>query len=639
MLFMCCRRWLQCLLACAVFWPIWVGAWATHPHLHVEHAWVEDVAHNMDWAAAQQSTLTPYSGLLSRGYSNSPLWIRLRIVPSLALESATDHLYLRLRPMHLEDVVLYDPLQTPPQRPPVGDLHPVSHTSLPSTTYLQRIPLGSGPRDLWLHVRSSSARLVYAEVLTPVELRGSELHVNQLSAVYLAVMSLLLLWGGLQWISHPDRRMAWFLGWQAVSVLLGSVMLGYAYWYASSHLPVSGLHWLVNVLTLLALVCYAVFGHFLLRDLGPSPWSRRLVWCMVALSAVLLGLMLSGQERVALQAHTVLSIGMPMAFLWLALSRGEHVVHERRSQRRGLSRPVLLTFFALGVLFWASPNVVLMGWWTHICSTLHMGLVASLGISLLMVLVLQYRSWLQVRNFTQLRTLAHESSFKAEKELGHRKEIERMLAMLGHELRTPLAAMRMMLADREMGEGWRQRMRRSVQEMNQVLERAVQSGQLEAGSIACNMGRVDVRQLLVDVLAELDAQQRVEMPSGAQGPVWVHTDLMLLKMVLRNLLDNALKYSPPGSPVRLQLGPPDASGAWWVRVSNEVGRAGQPDPALIFSKYYRSPLAGHRSGSGLGMFLAEGLARNMGGQLRYEPMEGHVQFTLYMGAVTPGEPT
>ena len=631
MLFMCSRWGPKWLLWVALAWPLWAGAWASYPPLQIEQAWVEDHGGQMDWAAAQRSTLTPYTGVLSRGYSNSPLWIRVRIVPSTQLRYVTDHLYVRLRPMHLEDVVLYDSMQIPAQRPPMGDLHPVTGSSLPSTTYLQRIPLGHGPRELWLHVRSSSARLVQAEVLTPVELRSSELHINQLSAVYIAVMGLLLLGGALQWVSRPDWRMASFLGWQGVSVLQAGVLLGYAYWYLSVYLPPSSLHWLVNILTLLGLLCHTTFAHMLLRDLGPTPWSLRLIGLLMALSLLLLALMFWDHDRIALQAHSWLSMLVPLVLFALAWRAPGQLPTERRSQRRALSRPVLLLYLGLVGLLLAWPQWVTQGWWVFNGFTLYVGQVATLGVSLLMVLVLQYRAWLQARNFTQLRNLAHESSFKAEKELVHRKEIERMLAMLGHELRTPLAAMRMMLADRDMGDEWRLRMRRSVNEMNQVLERAVQSGQLEAGSIVCNLGPVDLAQLLADVLAELDAQQRVALHLSQSGPVWVQTDPMLLRMVLRNLLDNALKYSPPASPVQLDVTAPDDSGAWQLRVINRVGRAGQPDAAQMFTKYYRSPLAGHRSGSGLGMFLAEGLARSLGGQLTYQPMDGHVQFTLSMG--------
>lgn len=69
---------------------------------------------------------------------------------------------------------------------------------------------------------------------------------------------------------------------------------------------------------------------------------------------------------------------------------------------------------------------------------------------------------------------------------------------------------------------------------------------------------------------------------------------------------------------------------WSVVVTNAVGRSGLPDPERVFEKYYRSPKASYRSGSGLGLYLVLGLVQEMGGNLRYEPQDEIARFILTM---------
>jgi signal transduction histidine kinase len=122
------------------------------------------------------------------------------------------------------------------------------------------------------------------------------------------------------------------------------------------------------------------------------------------------------------------------------------------------------------------------------------------------------------------------------------------------------------------------------------------------------------------------------MAVGEVAPV--RTDPQLFSVIVSNLIDNALKYCATDALVEvridsaLQRGIPGVL----VEVSNLSGPAGMPDPRKVFRKYYRAPGAHGKIGSGLGLHIAAGFAKKLGGRLRYLPTDEKVKFTLWIPA-------
>ena len=108
----------------------------------------------------------------------------------------------------------------------------------------------------------------------------------------------------------------------------------------------------------------------------------------------------------------------------------------------------------------------------------------------------------------------------------------------------------------------------------------------------------------------------------------IFTDGALFKIILNNLLENALKYSPPGDPVVLQVMAPDSSPQMLLKVMNRVGHSGAPDKARVFEKYYRSDLAQTTTGSGLGLYIVRALTQLLGGQVDFAHEDETVIFSI-----------
>jgi signal transduction histidine kinase len=114
-------------------------------------------------------------------------------------------------------------------------------------------------------------------------------------------------------------------------------------------------------------------------------------------------------------------------------------------------------------------------------------------------------------------------------------------------------------------------------------------------------------------------------------PLSIQTDGRLLRIVMSNLVDNALKYGKEGEQVDVEL-LADGEHLCMV-VSNAIGIAGLPDSQRIFEKYYRAPRAHAFTGSGLGLHIAAALAQLLGGELRYQPTDERVVFELRLQAI------
>lgn len=621
----------------AWLWLVALGvaapAWATD-HV-VERAFVEDPSGNWTWDEARSRPLTSFDEVLGRGYGKGTLWVRLRVDPAVTGAAPADTLHLRVRPAFLDELVLFDPLQSPLPRAPVGDRYPLRAQDQPATSFLLNLPAGDAPRDIWVRLRTTSTRLAHFEVLNETDLRVSDAKLIHMGGLYLALVGLFIVWGLVHAILRRDRLSQVFTAYQVVSLMHGATSLGYTRLFAPAWLSPVALDRAFSALALVVVFFSAAFALLLLDEVAPGRRRPKLLAGLAVLS-VLLGLQLMGQVRLSLAINNLVILLLPPLLLLLAVRSRPHpgrlpggeVPLPKNVVIGYLSPLVLLT------LLTAVPNSGLLP--PHELNLYVIGLY-NVPTGFLMLGLLQYRAQLLFRQRSLLKIEAEQAHRRAEVEREQRLERERMLDMLGHELKTPLATLRMRLGDRQIPAEISARLAEPINEIREVIERTVQTGQVESGGIRLQWQSCEPDALVKDWLRALPGAERVVLDldldrgrdAGSQASV--RTDPYFLGVIVRNLLDNALKYSPDGSPVTLTLALPGADGAWSVTVSNLVGRASRPDPAQVFRKYWRSPSAMYRSGSGQGLYLVFRLAALLGGRLTYEPDAGPVRFKLTLG--------
>jgi len=210
------------------------------------------------------------------------------------------------------------------------------------------------------------------------------------------------------------------------------------------------------------------------------------------------------------------------------------------------------------------------------------------------------------------------------------------VATASHELRTPLAAVygaarTLLRTDIEIPGDQRDRFLEIIvsetERLTAIVSQILLAGQLEEGRVDVTTAATDLKPLAESALdsARLRAPEQIELRLEQNGvPAVALADEDKLRQVLVNLLDNAIKYSPDGGEVVVEL----EGGNGRVRLAVRDRGLGIPpgEHERIFEKFYRLDPALTRGvgGSGLGLFISRELVGRMGGSLtvRSQPDDG-----------------
>ncbi|SCA56953.1 putative Histidine kinase [Candidatus Terasakiella magnetica] len=216
----------------------------------------------------------------------------------------------------------------------------------------------------------------------------------------------------------------------------------------------------------------------------------------------------------------------------------------------------------------------------------------------------------------------------AMQERSKNEEKARFLAMLSHELKTPLSVIRMVLGANTISDQMRETAEQAVNDMDFVIGRTKDVEQLDAEKIELHLSDCDIVENLNEIIETLAQADRFTIVGGPLAII--ESDKHLLMMVLSNLLHNAIKYSDPKKSIILELGHIQRNGVEMVEISiaNYPGQAGWPDPDMVFTKYYRHVKAHRITGSGLGLYLVSGLTTLLQGAIEYKPDEELIRFVV-----------
>jgi signal transduction histidine kinase len=596
-------------------------------HIVARH-WVEDPSGQLGLDEVSKLALRPFSGTLSAGFGHSVIWLRLRIDPSVRPTGPLDaeRLVLRIRPVYLDEIGVFDPAASQSRLAVTGDRHHPRDQELQTLDFTVPIDRGQAPRDVWLRLKSTSTRQISVQVLKLTDLERTQ-RVQELAfSVYIGMIFLLVIWGLLSWGFSRERLIGAFAVKQLAAWAFALTSLGYLRVFWPAAWPAAWLDGLGSVFSILAVSTAVLFHVLFVGEFDPP---RPLVWLhrfALALLPIKLGLLLADQPVLALQINMTEILLMPPVLLVSALlARGWQ---RPADQRPVLAKSVVVGFYVLllGVMLLAAlPGLALMAGGEV---ALYIVQVHGLLTAFLILLMLQYRKHVLSRQQQETVLALERSRLQAQQEREVSREQAKLLEMLAHELKTPLATMLMRLDAQASGGP---EIARAIREMTGVIDRCIQANQLSDKRFVPEWVACDAAQVVRDAVASCSQPARVHLDL-APGPM-VRTDSQLLFIVISNLLENACKYAREGTPIEValkaQAGDPTR---WLVRVSNEPGRAGLPDPKQVFQKYYRSPQARRSSGTGLGLYLVWHLVKLLGGRVSYEPDGGRVHFVVCLPA-------
>jgi PAS domain S-box-containing protein len=220
----------------------------------------------------------------------------------------------------------------------------------------------------------------------------------------------------------------------------------------------------------------------------------------------------------------------------------------------------------------------------------------------------------------------------------HEEKVDRMksefISIASHQLRTPLAAINTyanLLAsgyEGKLNKGQQQHLDvilGAVDRMNVLISTLLDIAKLEEGALSVRIKKTDVGELLKTALLEMDqliTDKKIKLTVDfPKKKILVDCDPLLLGEVYRNLISNAIKYTPEGGSVKIK-----------VRLKNDeltfrVDDTGYGIPEnlqdQVFTKFFRATNIQRRdtSGTGLGLYMARQIAEVLGGQLNFRSRE------------------
>jgi len=163
-----------------------------------------------------------------------------------------------------------------------------------------------------------------------------------------------------------------------------------------------------------------------------------------------------------------------------------------------------------------------------------------------------------------------------------------------------------------------------AQRLTTIVDTLLSVARLEAGDMQVDLAPTDLRAAVSDAVTIVQEGAAVnghhfvvELPDE---PLQASADREKLGQILRNLLDNAVKFSPGGGTVTVEAH--RRAGRIEVRVVDQGDGIPEAEREHIFSKFHRADSTGGYGGAGLGLFIARGLVLAMGGRMWVDSAEG-----------------
>lgn len=234
------------------------------------------------------------------------------------------------------------------------------------------------------------------------------------------------------------------------------------------------------------------------------------------------------------------------------------------------------------------------------------------------------------------RTLAHErrlSQLKSD-----------FVSSVSHELRAPVAAMRLMAENLETGavptetrqREYHRHLAEECRRLGALIDNVLDFARIEQNHKMYAFAETDVNALVHDALALMQpraAQRRQELTSDLQliepPPV---CDGLAIRQALVNLLENAIKFSPEDTPIRV-ISRAASDSLWELSVHDDGPGIPSTEHEKVFERFYRlgSELRRETQGAGIGLSIVRHIAEAHGGRVRLESEAGKgATFTLVL---------
>jgi two-component system, OmpR family, sensor histidine kinase SenX3 len=213
-------------------------------------------------------------------------------------------------------------------------------------------------------------------------------------------------------------------------------------------------------------------------------------------------------------------------------------------------------------------------------------------------------------------------------EIKRNEEHESFINSVTHELKTPIASIRLYLETLQsrtltdaQRRGFYDIMLADAERLHHTVDQVLKAGaasqkRKSVGRVPVDMAALARECVNVAVLRHHLQPASIELDAHDEGPLVVRGDAEELRTVIANLLDNAVKYSPEAVRVSVSVAAPEPQTVW-VRVQDRGVGIPKKQLKRIFNRFYRVQARGlkHVKGTGLGLYIVRTIARAHGGRV------------------------
>ena len=610
--------------------PLWAEESEPEDHI-VSRSVFRDKSAQLQVADLNPANFSPVTGIFAGGYTRDAIWMKLVVRP----HAGHGPLQLRIRPAYLNHLTLYvpDPVTSGWKTQTSGNAMPWKDRPYPAMTLGFTIhPVE--PTTYYLRLTTLSNTQLSVEAIDATTAAKAEIQFFLWQGFYLALLLWIIFWAINDFLLSRDHLILIFATVHGVFLVYVLALMGFISLLlpTSSHIPILSF-WSVT----LAVFSSLIFHRSLLLAVQINRIARWSLNGMLTVSGVAIGLLLSGQTANALQLNSLLALfSAPVLLISALTAQGDAL----------LSKNTIRFFYGLlsiYVVFYILPILgILSGNFWSLYGALLQGIVSAS----LFGIMLHRRTCRLIEQEAQAQLQLTLSAQQLGQQQLQLAEQSRFMAMLTHELKNPLAAIRLTLNTLTRGQDplsdkRQHRIDQALNDIDALVERCALSDRIEHGqNIVPQRVPVDITGLVSDVVKRYMPGGRLNIVAPGDT-VTVSSDPQLLATAIGNLVENALKYSPADSPVEVRIrradGPGESTGLPGVMVDvlNQPWQAGFPDAERAFDKYHRGERAFHRGGSGLGLYLVKGIAGQLGGDVSYRKRDERIQFSLWIPETPP----
>lgn len=582
---------------------------ASNVHILNNGYWL-DTASDTSLQQASNEDFISYRGPLTLGYVKSPVWLKLHIS---AIPDGQPTV-LRFRPTNPQEITLYDPTIGGFEN---AGIQRSGRATPPDSTDFDSIDLGfvidpyPHSRDIYLRIDTPTSVIADLELL-PLKKAHKEARDRAiLMILYICLLLATAIWGFLHFLITRKRIFAIFFIRQIYSTIHIALLVGLYRFAFAEKLGILIGEWLYNLVIITILIPAMYFDVLLFKEFKTPKLYRNIPFVLSGLCLINLVILLFGHSGLALQLSTNLHFAAAICLLIPAFMT-------RVITNDPLSNVAVWILirggFVLSLAIVFIPILGLNNLIEYRADIVMNILILYAFVSAIQFMLLLYISQKRLENRAQKalidERIAHS---KLIEESRQRIEKENYLAMITHELRNPLAAIKLLAGSRDHVD----KVHRAINDMTHIIDRVTQYQTQENNEYFTKPVKINLNSLLKELLNQHPQSSRILNPSIPL--IEFTTDRELLLLILNNLIDNALKYSRRESMISIFVTALDSDGIQGVQciVTNEIGDAGLPDESRIFQKYYRSNGAHSQIGSGLGLYLISQWAAVLDGKIAY----------------------